>query len=166
MGTGWQGLEAMCFAQCLPALHITLKSSLFSAHVHAPSKHVLSPSEGRPVKPALRVDSETCDPSPGKPPLVPGLDTMHLPYLGKKGGNVHCLFLSESHISDICTQWLNSKNPPAITGNTRGSGSIPESERSPGGGHGNPLQHSCLENPMDGGAWWVQSLEPPRVGHD
>ena len=34
-------------------------------------------------------------------------------------------------------------------------GSIPESGRSPGEGNGNPLQCSCLENPMDGGAWWV-----------
>ena len=34
-------------------------------------------------------------------------------------------------------------------------GSIPESGRSPGGGHGNPLQYSCLENPMDRGAWWA-----------
>ena len=32
-------------------------------------------------------------------------------------------------------------------------GLIPELERSPGGGHGNPLQYSCLENPMDRGAW-------------
>ena len=32
-------------------------------------------------------------------------------------------------------------------------GSIPGSERSPGEGNGNPLQYSCLENPMDGGAW-------------
>ena len=32
-------------------------------------------------------------------------------------------------------------------------GSIPGLGRSPGGGHGNPLQYSCLENPMDGGAW-------------
>ena len=32
-------------------------------------------------------------------------------------------------------------------------GSIPESGRSPGEGNGNPLQYSCLENPMDGGAW-------------
>ena len=31
---------------------------------------------------------------------------------------------------------------------------IPGSGRSPGGGHGNPLQYSCLENPMDRGAWW------------
>ena len=42
------------------------------------------------------------------------------------------------------------KNPPASAGNT---GSIPGSGRSPGGGHGNPLQYSCLENPMEGGAW-------------
>jgi len=34
-------------------------------------------------------------------------------------------------------------------------GSIPESGRSPGGGNGNPLQYSCLENPMDRGAWWA-----------
>ena len=34
-------------------------------------------------------------------------------------------------------------------------GSIPGPERSPGEGNGNPLQYSCLENPMDGGAWWA-----------
>ena len=34
-------------------------------------------------------------------------------------------------------------------------GSIPGSGRSPGGGHDNPLQYSCLENPMDRGAWWA-----------
>ena len=45
-------------------------------------------------------------------------------------------------------------------------GSIPGLGRSPGGGHGNPLQYSCLENPMDGGAWWVQSMGSQRVGHD
>ena len=32
---------------------------------------------------------------------------------------------------------------------------IPRLERCPGGGHGNPLQYSYLENPMDGGAWWA-----------
>ena len=35
-------------------------------------------------------------------------------------------------------------------------GSIPESGRSPGEGNGNPLQYSCLENPMDGGACWAE----------
>jgi len=39
--------------------------------------------------------------------------------------------------------------------NVRDMGLIPGSGRSPGGGHGNPLQYSCLENPMDRGAWWV-----------
>ena len=47
------------------------------------------------------------------------------------------------------------KNPPANAGDIRDVGSIPESGRSPEGGHGNPLQHSCLENPMNRGAWWT-----------
>ena len=45
------------------------------------------------------------------------------------------------------------KNPPANAGNIKDVGLIPGSGRSPGGGHGNPLQYSCLENPMDRGAW-------------
>ena len=47
------------------------------------------------------------------------------------------------------------KTPPANAGDTRDVGSIPGSGRSPGGGHGNPLQYSCLENPMDREAWQV-----------
>ena len=39
--------------------------------------------------------------------------------------------------------------------NVGDKGSIPGSGRSPGGGHSNPLQYSCLENPMNGGAWWA-----------
>ena len=39
--------------------------------------------------------------------------------------------------------------------NAGDSGSIPESGRSPGEGNGNPLQYSCLENPMDRGIWWA-----------
>ena len=45
------------------------------------------------------------------------------------------------------------KNPPASSGDTRDAGTIPGSLRSPGGGHVNPLQYSCLENPVDRGAW-------------
>ena len=41
------------------------------------------------------------------------------------------------------------------TCNAGDTGSIPGSERYPGAGHGNPLQYSCLENPVDRGAWWV-----------
>ena len=44
------------------------------------------------------------------------------------------------------------KNPPA---NARDVASIPRSGRSPGIGNGNPLQYSCLEDPMDRGAWWA-----------
>ena len=45
------------------------------------------------------------------------------------------------------------KNPPANAGNGRDVGLIPGSRRSPGGGNGNPLQYSYLENPMGRGAW-------------
>ena len=47
------------------------------------------------------------------------------------------------------------KNLPANAGGIRDVGSNPGSERNPGGGHGNPLQYSCLENPTDRGAWWA-----------
>ena len=47
------------------------------------------------------------------------------------------------------------KNPPANARDTGDAGSIPGSGRSSGGGNGNPLQYSCLENPMDRGAWWA-----------
>ena len=45
------------------------------------------------------------------------------------------------------------KNPPANGGNITDYDFIPGSGRSPGGGHSNPLQYSCLENPMDRGSW-------------
>ena len=45
------------------------------------------------------------------------------------------------------------KNPSANAGDARDMGMIPGSGRSPGGRHGNPLQYSCPENPMDRGAW-------------
>ena len=48
------------------------------------------------------------------------------------------------------------KNPPANAGDAGDSGLIPALGRSPGEGNANPLQHSCLENPMDGGAWRLQ----------
>ena len=46
--------------------------------------------------------------------------------------------------------WLGSRES---TCNTEDMGSVPDSGRSPGEENGNPLQYSCLENPMDGGAW-------------
>ena len=53
------------------------------------------------------------------------------------------------------------KNSPANSGD---AGLIPGSGRSPGGGNGNPLQYSCMGNPMDRGAWGGHAVV--RVGHD
>ena len=50
---------------------------------------------------------------------------------------------------------LMIKNPPANAGDIRDIGSTPGSGRSPGGGHGDPLQYPSLVNPMDRGAWWA-----------
>ena len=59
------------------------------------------------------------------------------------------------------------KNLPANAGDVRDSSLFPGLGRFPGGGHGNPLQYSCLENVMDRGAWWaIQSIGLHRVGHD
>ena len=58
------------------------------------------------------------------------------------------------------------KNPPASDGDVRDAGSISGLGRSPRGGHGNPPQYSCLENPMHRGAWRAIFHGVTRVGHD
>ena len=58
------------------------------------------------------------------------------------------------------------KNLPANAEYIRDAGLTPGLGRSPGGGHGNPLQYSCLENPMDRGAWQTRVHKVTRVGHD
>ena len=57
--------------------------------------------------------------------------------------------------------WFKVKNLPA---NAEDVGAIPWLGRVPREGNGNPLQYSCLQNPMDGGAW--QSTGPKRIRHD
>ena len=59
--------------------------------------------------------------------------------------------------------WLSGKESACNVGDP---GSIPESGRSPGGGHGNPLQYPCLENPMDRGARWATVDGVKRVRQD
>ena len=54
-------------------------------------------------------------------------------------------------------------NPPAYAEKV---GSIPGSGKLPGEGNGYPLQYSCLENPVDRGAWWVTVHRFTRVRHD
>ena len=58
------------------------------------------------------------------------------------------------------------KNPPDNAGDIRDMGSTPGLGRSPGGGHGNPLQYSCLENPMKRGASGSKKSIVHRVRHD
>ena len=54
---------------------------------------------------------------------------------------------------------LMVKNLPANARDLRDTGLVPGSRRSPGGGHGNPLQYSCQKNPMNRGAWWATAHE-------
>ena len=58
------------------------------------------------------------------------------------------------------------KNLHPNTGGLRDMGSIPGLGRSLGGGHGNPLQYSCLENPMERGAWQATVIKSQRVGQN
>ena len=58
------------------------------------------------------------------------------------------------------------KNLPANAGDRRDMGLIPGLGRFPGGGLGNPLQYSCLKNPMVRGAWWAYSPWGLRVEHN
>ena len=58
------------------------------------------------------------------------------------------------------------KNLPSNAGDIKDAVLILGLGRSPGGGHGNPLQYSCLGNPMDGGAWWATVHGIARVEHD
>ena len=72
-----------------------------------------------------------------------------------------------SHISVYhkLPQCLSGKESAYNAGATGDAGLIPEFGRFPGGGHNNPLQYSCLENPMDRGAWWatVHRLAKSRI---
>ena len=54
-------------------------------------------------------------------------------------------------------RWCSGKDLPTNSGDTRDTGAvlIPGSGRSPGGGHGNPLQYSCLEDSVERGSWWA-----------
>ena len=72
----------------------------------------------------------------------------------------HFLFIASLHIGSMV------KKPPIIQYNVGDAGSISGLGRSPREGNGNSLQCSCLENPMDGRAWWATVHGSQRVGHD
>ena len=62
-------------------------------------------------------------------------------------------FRARANITEQCQYFPGGSDGKASAYNAGDPGSIPGSGRSPGEGNGNPLQDSCLENPMDGGAW-------------
>ena len=70
-----------------------------------------------------------------------------LPKVYYSVGELHCLFVS--------CDFPGGSDGKASAYNAGEPGSIPGLGRSPGEGNGNPLQYSCLENPMDGGPWWT-----------
>ena len=77
--------------------------------------------------------------------------------LAGKAAYKHPGLISTPCLSNLASQVaLVVKNLPADEGDIRDASLIPGSGRYPGGGHSNPLQSSCLENPMDRGAKWVR----------
>ena len=73
----------------------------------------------------------------------------------------------EQHLQNIKSGFPGGSDGKASARNVGDQGSIPGLGRSPGKGSGNPLQYSCLENSMGGGAWWaIQSMGSQRVGHN
>ena len=96
------------------------------------------------------------------PSVLPGLQSMPLPSFGtsppKSGALEDCPFQSHSLPGHVCPSGLLGDFPggsdsKASAYNAGDPSSIPGSGRSPGEGNGSPLQYSCLENPMDRGAW-------------
>ena len=70
-------------------------------------------------------------------------------------GSKFLLFIRIPVIFGASQVALMVRNVPANAGDIRDAGSVPGSEREPGGGHSNPPEHSCLENPMDRISWWL-----------
>ena len=82
--------------------------------------------------------------------------TILLSYLTENFGNLFAFMASQFE--------LVINNPLSSEGDIRDVGLIPGSARSPGGGHGNPLQYSCLENPMERGAWRATVHRATKTG--
>ena len=116
-----------------------------------------------------RVDMELMDTNPwgSRLVLLPQVALTTIPFdvetsaTGKGDGiftlsceTTDCSFPAQRASCEASQGALVVKNLPANAGDIRDAGSIPRSGKG-GGGHGNPCQHSCLENPMDRGAWWA-----------
>ena len=78
------------------------------------------------------------------------------------GGYIFKIIYLLDYLSSVTQVALVVKNPLANVGDVGDNGSIPGSGRSPGGGYGNPLQYSCLEDPVDKRAWWATVHRVPK----
>ena len=95
-------------------------------------------------------------------------------YRGACRAMVHGVTRSWTQLKRLSTQqtntrrpwWLSSKESACNAGDAGDTDSILQLGRSPGGGHGNPLQYSCLEDPMEEEPGRLQSMGSLRVGHD
>ena len=118
--------------------------------------------EGKPGPPGSGVESAVClrpacglqlrgvgasAQKPGFQFCLPGLQSPSTPLATRARGQI-----PEFSVSSVFPGASDGKESAYIAGDL---GSIPGSEKSPGGGHGNPLQYSGLENSMDRGAWWT-----------
>ena len=86
---------------------------------------------------------------------IMNFDQMNISQSKTMRPSISCIF---------CSKWASQvmqvlKNLPANTRDIENAGSILGFGRSPGGGNSNPLQYSCLENPMERGAWWAIGLQ-------
>ena len=78
-----------------------------------------------------------------------------LPFIRTEEGTHWTLELFLVTVYLVLPWWPRGKESACSAGGARDMSLISRSGRSPGGGHGNPLQYSCLQNPMDRGAWWA-----------
>ena len=102
----------------------------------------------------LAVQRPGCRASTAGAEVWPWLETKtpHAAWCGQKIKNKN----TSNHLVEFEMNSLGDSDSKESACNVEDLGSVPRSGRSPGGGHGNPLQHSCLENPRDRGAWQAE----------
>ena len=107
-------------------------------------------------------------PNSGIEPVSPVALTLQVDPLLLSHWEIPRTIKAQANLTPTFLPWssLVAQRLKASACNAGDLGSIPGSGISPGEGNGNPFQYSCLENPMDGGAWWATVHRSQRVRHD